>query len=277
MDKNKSLSKDVWSAKALNTAPNSENQIHGDDMAKEFGFKGGLVPGVTVSAYLLHPIIEKWGLDWLEKGWAKCKITSPLYDRENFSVYLNEISENKILSNLKNSNQVVTANAEASLLKDIPEAPKIRNDKIAIENFQGPLASKNVWMKLKKDGCMAFEYFWGGKDPLIYLRDQNNLPDLLNPSKKGLSNLSFLLGCSNWALASSAYMNPWIHLQTTSQNYQALSFNSSVIAEIQVNEVFEKKGHEFVDVDVNLFKQEDKSCIMTINLLSIYKVRGSSS
>ena len=277
MDKNKSLSEDVWSAKALNTAPNSENQIHGDDMAKEFGFKGGLVPGVTVSAYLLHPIIEKWGLDWLEKGWAKCKITSPLYDKENFSVYLNEISENKILSNLKNSNQVVTANAEASLLKDIPEAPKIRNDNIAIENFQGPRASKNVWMKLKKDGCMAFEYFWGGKDPLIYLRDQNNLPDLLNPSKKGLSNLSFLLGCSNWALASSAYMNPWIHLQTTSQNYQALSFNSSVIAEIQVNEVFEKKGHEFVDVDVNLFKQEDKSCIMTINLLSIYKVRGSSN
>ena len=277
MDKNKSLSKEVWSEKAFNTAPNSENQIHGEDMAKEFGFKGGLVPGVTVSAYLLHPIIEKWGLDWLEKGWAKCKITSPLYDKENFSVHLNEISENKILSNLKNSNQVVTANAEASLLEDIPDAPKIRNDKIAIKNFQGPRASKNVWMKLKKDGCMAFEYFWGGKDPLIYLRDQNNLPDLLNPSKKGLSNLSFLLGCSNWALASSAYMNPWIHLQTTSQNYQALSFNSSVIAEIQVNEVFEKKGHEFVDVDVNLFKQEDKSCIMTINLLSIYKVRGSSN
>ena len=60
MDKNKSLIKDVWSAKALNTAPNSENQIHGDDMAQEFGFKGGLVPGVTVSAYLLHPIIESW-------------------------------------------------------------------------------------------------------------------------------------------------------------------------------------------------------------------------
>jgi len=277
MDKNKSLSKDIWSAKALNTAPNSENQIHGDDMAKEFGFKGGLVPGVTVSAYLLHPVIEKWGLDWLEKGWAKCKITLPLYDKENFTVYFNEISENKILSNLKNTNKIVTANAEAALLEGIPKAPKIRNDKIAIENYQGPRSSKEIWMKLKKDGCMAFEYFWGGKNPLIYLRDQNNLPDLLNPSKKGFSNLSFLLGCSNWALASSAYMNPWIHLQTISQNYQALPFNSSVIAEIQVNEVFDKKGHEFVDVDVNLFKQEDKSCIMTINLLSIYKVRGSSN
>ena len=70
-------------------------------------------------------------------------------------------------------------------------------------------------------------------------------------------------------------MNPWIHLQTSSQNYQALPFNSSVISEIQVNDIFEKKGHEFVNVEVNLFKKEEKSCIMTINLLSIYKVRGS--
>ena len=39
-----------WQATALNTAPDSENQIHSDEMAKEYGFKGGLVPGVTVSA-----------------------------------------------------------------------------------------------------------------------------------------------------------------------------------------------------------------------------------
>ena len=275
MDKKKFFKKEIWSAKALNTAPDSDNQIHGDEMAKEFGFKGGLVPGVTVSAYLLHPIIEKWGLDWLEKGWAKCKITSPLYNKEKFSVFFNEVSENKISSILRNSNQLVTANAEAALIENIQETPKMRGDKIATVNFQGPKASRDVWMKLKKDGCMAFEYFWGGKNPLIYLRDQNNLPDLLNPSKKGFSNLSFLLGCSNWALASNAYMNPWIHLQTSSQNYQALPFNSSVISEIQVNDIFEKKGHEFVDVEVNLFKKEEKTCIMTINLLSIYKVRGS--
>ena len=47
-----------WQATALNTAPDSENQIHSDELAKEYGFKGGLVPGVTVSAYLLHPVIE---------------------------------------------------------------------------------------------------------------------------------------------------------------------------------------------------------------------------
>ena len=77
MDKKTIFKKEIWSAKALNTAPDSDNQIHGDEMAKEFGFKGGLVPGVTVSAYLLHPIIEKWGLDWLEKGWASAHCLMP--------------------------------------------------------------------------------------------------------------------------------------------------------------------------------------------------------
>ena len=42
-----------------------------------------------------------------------------------------------------------------------------------------------------------------------------------------------------------------------------------------VNSVFEKKGHEFIDVGVNLFDEEDKKCVMTINLIAIYKLRGS--
>ena len=51
----------TWSATALNTAPDSENRIHSDELAKEYGFEGGLVPGVTISAYLVHPLVERWG------------------------------------------------------------------------------------------------------------------------------------------------------------------------------------------------------------------------
>jgi len=29
----------IWSATALNTAPDSENRIHGDDLAKKYGFQ----------------------------------------------------------------------------------------------------------------------------------------------------------------------------------------------------------------------------------------------
>ena len=76
----------TWSATALNTAPDSENRIHSDELARQYGFEGGLVPGVTISAYLVHPLIEQWGKNWLDRGYANCRITSPLYDNERFDV-----------------------------------------------------------------------------------------------------------------------------------------------------------------------------------------------
>ena len=54
------------------------------NLAKEYGFKGGLVPGVTVSAYLLHPVIESFGEALAGDGYANCKISSPFYDGETF-------------------------------------------------------------------------------------------------------------------------------------------------------------------------------------------------
>ena len=64
-------------------------------------------------------------------------------------------------------------------------------------------------------------------------------------------------------------------MQTISQNYRAVSYGTPLISKMQVNSVFEKKGHEFIDVGVNLFNEEDKKCVVTINLIAIYKLRGS--
>ena len=81
-----------WRGMAYNQVPNSANQIHGDDMAHLFGFKGGLVPGVTVSAYLLHPVADVFGIEFLERGYAHCRIKFPLYDHEPFEVEITDKS-----------------------------------------------------------------------------------------------------------------------------------------------------------------------------------------
>ena len=46
-----------WSEIAFNQATDSENRIHSDEVARQYGFRGGLVPGVTVFAYLVHPAL----------------------------------------------------------------------------------------------------------------------------------------------------------------------------------------------------------------------------
>jgi len=75
-----------WHGLAFNQVPHSANEIHGDKVAKDYGFKGGLVPGVTVSAYLCHPAVEQWGVAWLKGGAADIKVVSPLYDGESFVI-----------------------------------------------------------------------------------------------------------------------------------------------------------------------------------------------
>ena len=262
-----------WKASALNTAPDSENQIHSDDLAKRYGFKGGLVPGVTVSAYLLHPVIESSGMDWLEKGYANCKITSPLYDGENFEVISEIPREGQTNTFLKNEDGKIIANAESKILENIPSKPKYRGDHLIQGEFKAPVASFAEWKKLKKEGCKAFKFHWGGDNPLIYLSDEKKLPLILQPSKSGHANLSFLLGCANWILAGNAFMNPWVHLQTKSQNYKSVSLETTLITEMSVIDFYEKKGHEFIEVEVNLFEEKSKQCCMSINQLAIFKLR----
>src|SRR6478736_174193 len=46
-----------YRVQAYNTAKQSENKKHDDTVAKRFGFSGGLVPGVDVLAYMVHPAV----------------------------------------------------------------------------------------------------------------------------------------------------------------------------------------------------------------------------
>jgi hypothetical protein len=263
-----------WAAEALNTAPNSANEIHGDSMAKAFGFEGGLVPGVTVSAYLIHPAIEHWGMDWLDSGAARCRIVSPLYDGEQFTVDVDGVTDNQFASTLTRPNGTVSAHGEVSLPEIAPSAPSRRGDPLVEHDYVAPPATFEVWHQLQENGCHAFRYTWDDQSDL-YLRDVAQMPSLLQPKQQGFANMSFMLGCSNWILAGNAYMNPWVHLETRSQNFQRVPKNTSIIAEMAVKDSFEKKGHQFIDVDVDLYDEKDNSCLMTTMLRAIFKLRGA--
>ena len=90
-----------------------------------------------------------------------------------------------------------------------------------------------------------------------YLKDPSAMPALLNFDGSGYANGAFMLALSNWVLAANAYMNPWIHLQTESQNYDAVENNTDLIVESRITDLFERKGHEFVDVDVDVYRKKN--------------------
>ncbi len=262
-----------WTGTAFNQVPDSQNQIHGDEIAKQFGFKGGLVPGVTVSAYMIHPAVEAFGMDYLRKGYAHCRVNSPLYDEETFLVEVVDESDSSCSTCLQRPDGTPLATADIRIEELPPEPPRIRGDEISGKDTEPPVATRENMQRLQQEGCKAFVYSWNADhDMSTYLRDRSQMAELF--TRDGFANPSFVLGISNWMLASNAHMNPWVHMETRSQNFAAIPSGTNLLSEMTVVDLFEKKGHEFVDADVHVFDADSHQCYTTIRLRAIYRLRG---
>ena len=75
----------VYRVRAENIAAESDNKIHDDRVAATYGFRGGLVPGVTVYGYMMVPIIEM-APEWVERGSAQLRLMEPFYDGDEVLV-----------------------------------------------------------------------------------------------------------------------------------------------------------------------------------------------
>src|SRR5487761_36553 len=82
-----------YSVEAYNAASASENRIHDDAVARRFGFRGGLVPGVDVYGYMTHLPVLRWGRIWLERGTAECRFLRPVYDGDIATVGAEETAQ----------------------------------------------------------------------------------------------------------------------------------------------------------------------------------------
>ncbi|HLW55030.1 MAG TPA: hypothetical protein VKW06_19510 [Candidatus Angelobacter sp.] len=72
----------IFRIRAHNTAAESENKIHDDRVAAAYGFRGGLVPGVTVYGYMVPAVIDRFGRAWMERGGISVRFQSPCYESE---------------------------------------------------------------------------------------------------------------------------------------------------------------------------------------------------
>ena len=71
-----------WDVVAQNLPEHARNPIHTDEGARTAGFPRALVAGVTTYAYLTHPIVVAWGLDWLAAGGGEVRLRRPVFDHD---------------------------------------------------------------------------------------------------------------------------------------------------------------------------------------------------
>ncbi len=91
---------------AHNDAAASANKIHDDTVARQYGFRGGLVPGISVYAYMTYPLVHSFGEAWLTRGTAQVQFAKPIYAGDQVTVTgtVNAVTESEMRFDLASTN-----------------------------------------------------------------------------------------------------------------------------------------------------------------------------
>jgi hypothetical protein len=269
----------IYRVRARNTSADSENKIHDDATAASFGFRGALVPGITVYAYMTVPIVERFGLDWLERGSIQVKFHQPFYDGEEVIVRA-EVDASadpiKIAVTAAREDGAACATALATVndrsawlgepqTADYPEAP--------LPTFElRPVASRESLIPGSALGTLDEKFELPDTELLESLDEK--LPIYLGT--QAVAHPFALLRLSNQILMSNFKLGPWIHTASDLINWSAARDGEEVSVRGRIADCFERKGHEFVVLDVLLIGDESR-IVQQVRHTAIYSPRSQQA
>jgi acyl dehydratase len=254
-----------YRVRARNTATSSANLIHDDAVARDYGFGGGLVPGVDVYAYMTHAPAESWGWDWLGRGTMRARLLTPVYDGEEVVVAAGEPvagpdGGTTVPLEVRNAAGAVCATGEAGL--PAPDAP-------ADEDLDPPAADRWPAVAPAAAPPSASPEALAPGTPLAlpphrfdadrageYLDDvREALP--LYPDRR-VAHPGWLLRDANYVLSHNVVLGPWIHVESVVRHHAPVVDGDPVETRATVTREWEHKGHRFVALDVGIFAGEDR-------------------
>ncbi|GAC1307737.1 MAG: hypothetical protein NVSMB16_04010 [Acidimicrobiales bacterium] len=239
-----------YTVTATNWATSSENKIHDDTVARRFGFGGGLVPGVTLYAYLTRPIVELWGAEWLGHGGAEVRFASPVYDGDTVATSLDPPS-----LELHDSAGSLCASGSAWLDAERPEVPDIGFAPLPPSRPEASTASLEAGTVLG-----SVEHRFHATEAVAYLDLIGD--DLEIYRRDGIAHPGWLLLDANQALVANVVLGPWIHVGSRVHNLRAVTDGQQISTRSRVAAEYERKGHRFVELDVVTMADDEAAVVV---------------
>lgn len=245
----------AYEVRTHNPSAHSENRMHSDDVARAHGFKGALVPGVTVFSHMTQPLVAKHGVDWLARGTAEIEFAKPAYEGELLTVrtaravdvdhYVltctneQDVELARMSAQLRNSPQ--TADARASL----EPAPPRGKDLVTWDLMEvGQPFPALAWRPTQADNL---EWCADARDELAVYR--KGVSPVLHPG--------FILRQANLVLRNRFTLPAWIHTGSRIVFHAAARSGETFEVRAIPEEKWRRKGHEFVRLYVCILRAEE--------------------
>lgn len=256
----------AYKVRARNLAPDSANKIHDDDVARQFGFSGALVPGVDVFAYASHPFVAAWGLDFLSHGRLAARFRRPVYDGDEITV--------SVVVSSEGPTEVVVAGADGEP-RALGQASERSSDETDLSRFVttparptllptgpeplplGPLGS----IEEPVDVARHDAYLAGIDESVPIYREEN------------VAHPGALMRLVNDLLVRNVDLGPWIHTASDATFLAPARLPALLTADGIVTAVFERNGHHYVEYDA-LVRCEGVA-VMAVHHTAIYRLASS--
>ena len=259
--------------KARNTSLQSENAIHHDDVARRYGFRGGLVPGVTVYAYLTEPLVAAFGPAWLERGTATVRFHKPVMDGEELTVTGAILTRDASGATATVTGATVetpeAATLSATLGARAPTPVNLALYRVAPLPEPRPEVTRAHLLSLETLGTPVHTY----DEPCgTEWLERVNDPLPLYRGRGAWVHPAFFLDQANKALRQNVRLGPWIHVSSVVRHLGGARVGETLATRGRVRSVFEKKGREFVELDLVIVAGDRPRPVAHILHTAIYRL-----
>ena len=272
---------------AHNPSTASDNKIHDDAVARQYGFRGGLVPGVVVWAYTTIPLNAALGESWLSNGEATITFVNPAYDGEQVTARatVSDVAEDegvrRVTFDVRCENadgqRCSTGSASASAAPtaapptplalpdflDVPPSvvpdprPELLLETAPIGQVLSPLT-----LPTTIEDARAYAEMVGDENP-IFTTGSVYGPPLMHPG--------WLLSNCNAIFTKNYAFGPWIHTRSQIRHLGPALAGRTFTYHGRFADAYERRGHHYAVLD--LFCVDDGGQpILQVRHTAIFKV-----
>ena len=258
---------------ARNTSSNSENKIHDDATARRYGFRGALVPGVTVYAYLTEPLVAAFGAAWLERGTASVRFHKPIMDGEEVQVTAAVTARDPKAATVTVTGATAATPEAATLAATLPAGSptpvNLAMYRMAPLPEPRPEATRAHLAALDGLGTPVNTYDEACAAEWLD-RVDDSLP--LYRGRDGWIHPAFFLDQANKALRQNVRLGPWIHASSVVRHLGGARVGETLATRGRVRSVFEKNLREFVELDLVIVAGDRPRPVAHVVHTAIYRL-----